>query len=140
MPAHPSPREVFARLLAGITDGAGSRLAELYAEDAVVDQPFAPAAANQIRGRDALRARFAAAAAGPLDLAAHNVVVRETDDPEVVVAEFDYHGRVSTSGRSFRVANIQVLRVRDGLIVSSRDYHDHRAIAEALTGPPTSSG
>jgi ketosteroid isomerase-like protein len=50
----------------------------------------------------------------------------------VVIAEFDYHGRVTTTGHTFRVANIQVLRVRDGRIVSSRDYHDHLALAAAV--------
>ena len=56
----------------------------------------------------------------------------DTADPEVVVAEFDYDGRVATTGHSFRVANIQVLRVRGGRIVSSRDYHDHMALAAAV--------
>jgi hypothetical protein len=32
---------------------------------------------------------------------AHNVVVRETGDPEVVVGEYDYDGRVTTTGRTF---------------------------------------
>lgn len=46
-----------------------------------------------------------------------------------MIGEFDYDGRVTTTGHTFRVANIQVLRVRDGRIVSSRDYHDHLALA-----------
>jgi ketosteroid isomerase-like protein len=36
-----------------------------------------------------------------------------------------------TAGRTFECANIQVLTVRDGLIVHSRDYHDHLALAVA---------
>jgi uncharacterized protein len=59
-------------------------------------------------------------------------VVHATGDPEVVIAEFDYDGQVTTTGRSFRVANVQVLRVRNGQIVASRDYHNHLAIAAAL--------
>jgi uncharacterized protein len=58
-------------------------------------------------------------------------VVHDTGDPEVVIAEFDYDGQVTTTGHSFRVANVQMLRVRNGKIVSSRDYHDHLAIAAA---------
>jgi hypothetical protein len=58
--------------------------------------------------------------------------VHETADPEVIVAEFDYVGHVATTDTTFRVANIQVLRIRDGLIVESRDYHDHLAFAHAL--------
>jgi ketosteroid isomerase-like protein len=59
-------------------------------------------------------------------------VVHDTADPEVIVGEFDYHGQVSTTGRTFQVPNIQVLRIRDGQIVSSRDYHDHLALAAAV--------
>jgi len=39
-------------------------------------------------------------------------VVHDTADPEVIVGEFDYHGQVATTGRAFRVANVQVLRIR----------------------------
>lgn len=61
--------------------------------------------------------------------------MHDTGDPEVVIAEFDYDGQVSTTGRSFLVSNVQVLRVHNGQIVSSRDYHDHLAIAAALGQP-----
>jgi len=68
----------------------------------------------------------------PLDLEVSNVTIHQTSDPEVVVGEFDYTGRVTTSRRTFRVANIIVMRVRDGEILSSRDYHNHAAIADAM--------
>jgi uncharacterized protein len=68
-----------------------------------------------------------------LQLRAHNMVVHETADPEVVVAEWVYEGRVTTTRRSFRVSNIQVSTVRDGRIVTSRDYHNHVVLA-AVTG------
>lgn len=128
-----SPREVFVRLSAGISAGRWHELAALYAEDAVVDQPFAPAP-RRLAGRAAIDRHFRAAAAGPLELRARDVMVHETADPEVIVAEFGYDGRVTTTGRTFRVANIQVLRIRDGLIVRTRDYHDHPGLARALAG------
>ncbi|MBT2406032.1 MULTISPECIES: nuclear transport factor 2 family protein [unclassified Streptomyces] len=65
-----------------------------------------------------------------------NVVVREADDAEVVVAEFDYRVHHRVTNRTFEAANIQVLRVRDGLIVSSRDFHDHLALVMAGGGLP----
>ncbi|SNS52074.1 nuclear transport factor 2 family protein [Actinomadura mexicana] len=132
-PAAASPHEVFARLSAGISAGRWHELAALYAEDAVVEQPFAlPSAAPRLEGRAAIDRHFRAAARGPLDLRARDVVVHETGDPEVIVAEFGYDGRVTTSGRAFRTANIQVLRVRDGLIAETRDYHDHPGLARAM--------
>ena len=126
------PSQVFARLSQGITDQRWLELAELYAEDVVVDMPFAAPTPTRLHGREEVRTHFAAAAQGPLSLQARNVVVHETADPEVIVAEYDYVGHVATTDTTFRVANIQVLRIRDGLIVESRDYHDHLALAHAL--------
>lgn len=129
-----SSRAAFERLIGGISSGGWPELSALYAEDAVVEQPFAiPPAPRRLDGRDAVHAHFCAAAGGPLRLTARNVVAHETADPEVIIAEFDYDGLVTTTGRTFTVANIQVLRVRDGLIVHTRDYHDHHALGEALS-------
>jgi uncharacterized protein len=132
MPDPTSPRKVFESLLHGIADGRWHQLADLYAEDAVVELPFAPGSPTRLEGREAIRAHFTAAAGGPLRLRASNLVIHETADPELIIAEFEYHGQVVTTGRTFQVSNIQVLRIRNGQIVSSRDYHDHPALAAAV--------
>jgi ketosteroid isomerase-like protein len=75
-------------------------------------------------------AHFSHADRVPFRLRARDLVVHETDDPELVVAEWDYDVTATTTGRTATVANVQLLRVRDGLIVHSRDFHDHRALAE----------
>ncbi|MFC5184250.1 nuclear transport factor 2 family protein [Actinomadura harenae] len=130
-----TPREVFDRLYQGISDGRWDELAALYADDAVVDQPFRmPPAPIRIEGRAALAEHFASAGQGPLRLRVKDVLVHETADPEVIVAEFTYAGELTTTGAGFEVGNIQVLHVRDGLIVRSRDYHDHAALERALGG------
>jgi uncharacterized protein len=61
------------------------------------------------------------------------MAVHETVDAEVVVAEWDYDGLVTTTGRAFQVANVQVSTIRDGKIVASRDYHNHVVLAH-VTG------
>ena len=48
------------------------------------------------------------------------------------MAEWDYEVTARGTGRTATLANVQLLRVRDGLIVHSRDFHDHRAFAELL--------
>ena len=48
------------------------------------------------------------------------VVVHETTDPEVVIAEYDYRGEARGTGRTFVVSNVQIVRVRNGLIVHGR--------------------
>ncbi|MFE6845264.1 nuclear transport factor 2 family protein [Streptomyces sp. NPDC057686] len=132
MPTTLSPREAFQELLARIGEGRYSELAELYAEDAVVETVFEPVGPRRFEGRAVLEARFAhVSASSPVELSPANVVIRQTDDPEVVVAEWDYRVHHRGTGRRFETANIQVLRVRDGLIVSSRDFHDHLALVVA---------
>ena len=126
-----TPREVFQAFIGTISDGRWEDLADFYAEDAVAEIPFSIPAPDRVEGREQLRARFAAAVNGPIELHAENVVIYDTTDPEVVIAEFDYRGRVATTGRTFVAANIQILRIRDGLIVATRDFHHHLALAAA---------
>ncbi|MEU8511640.1 nuclear transport factor 2 family protein [Kitasatospora sp. NPDC048722] len=132
MPETLSPREVFTKLLDGMAAGRYSELAGLYAEDAVVETVFEPVGPRRTEGRTALAERFAqVAASSPVELTPANVVIRQTDDPELIVAEWDYRVHHRPTGRTFEAANIQVLRVRDGLITHSRDFHDHVALIAA---------
>lgn len=126
-----TPREVFEKLLVGITSGERTELFALYAQDAVVDIPFALPTPMRLTGREGLRDHFEAASPARMEMSAHNVVVHETIDPELIIAEFDYHVRMVDTGKEFDVANIQVLRVRDGLIVATRDFHNHAAMGAA---------
>jgi uncharacterized protein len=127
-----SPREVVEALMRGVSDERWDELDGFYADAAVVEYPFALPAPMRLAGREAIHRYFAAAAQLPLRLQVRDMVVRETADPEVVVAEWDYDGLVTTTGRSFRVSNIQVSTVRDGKIVASRDYHNHLVLAEVM--------
>jgi ketosteroid isomerase-like protein len=120
------------RLIDGITSRDFESLWQLYAEDVVVEIPYAIPEPNRIEGRSAIREHFAAGADMPIRMRAENIVMHETADPEVIVTEYDYVGEVTTTGKSFVSRNIIVMRVRDGHIVESRDYHDHRAFAEAF--------
>jgi len=55
-----------------------------------------------------------------------NVTIHETTDPEVIVAEFEYRG-TTDAGEPYAPPTSFVLRVRNGEIVTCRDYHDHLA-------------
>jgi ketosteroid isomerase-like protein len=127
-----APRDVFLRLAHGIADGRWAELGDLYAEDTVVEHPQQPPSGLRTVGRKAVADRFTTMA-GPIELKARDIVVHETTDPELIIAEYDYDGRIGD--HTFSTANVQVLRVRDGLIVHSRDYHDHLRMAAALGGP-----
>lgn len=137
MPSPISPREVIEALMQGISDETWLELHTLYSEDAVVEYPFALPSPIRLDGREAIRKYFAAAASLPLKLQTRNMIVHETADPDVVVAEWEYDGVFKTTGRSFRVSNIQVSRVRNGKIVTSRDYHNHFVLADAMGRLPS---
>jgi ketosteroid isomerase-like protein len=129
-----TPRDVFDALSDGISEGRFGELSALYAEDTVVEHPQAVPRPTRLAGRDALHERFTGVLAGAVRLKRKNVVVHETTDPEVIVAEYDYDAESVETGRTTTTANIQVLRIRDGLIVHSRDYHDYLRLAAIRDG------
>jgi ketosteroid isomerase-like protein len=49
-----------------------------------------------------------------------------------VIVEYDYHAVAVPTGRSFTNRYIMVVRVRDGLIVHSRDYANPLGSAAAF--------
>ena len=128
----PTPGEVVQQLIEGVPARRWEALPDLYADAAVVEQPMALPQPVRLEGRGALAQHFAAAARLPLEMRAENVRLHVTEDPEVVIAEFDYRARNTETGEEFSVANVFVVRVRDGLIVESRDYSNHVMFAAAF--------
>lgn len=124
------PEAVIRALVDGVAQRRWDDLPALYSEDAVVEHPMAPIGLPPLHGRDELRRHFQRAPVEGLAFTAENLVVHRTADPEVVVGEFEYCGR-NAAGAPFRIRNVFVTRIRDGLIVESRDYADHLAFARA---------
>lgn len=126
-----SPREVFLELVTGVAEGRWDSLPQLYAEQTHVVHPFHPVGGEPLTSRDELRAHFTVPdGAAPVPRrTVENVVIHETSDPEVIVAEFEYHGDAAGTGERVVIPAVFVMRVRDGEIVSSRDYLDHLASA-----------
>jgi ketosteroid isomerase-like protein len=126
-----SPREVFLALVNGVAEGRWDELPGLYAEQTDVVHPFDPLRGPALRTRDALREHFRSRGDSAPQRRAAGIVIHETTDPEVIVAEFEYRG---TAGEQLALPGIFVLRVRDGEIVSSRDYFDHLTAARLRGG------
>ncbi|GAA4922657.1 ketosteroid isomerase-like protein [Nonomuraea thailandensis] len=130
---HPSAREVAERFLAVAAGGDLAALADLYSEDSVIEIPFTSGGGPfRFEGREGHRARFERAGAVLRRDRLENVVLHETADPEVVIAEYGLHGHVVSSGRPFASSYVMVMRIRDGLIVHSRDYADPTGYQDAL--------
>lgn len=116
------PRAVFERYLEAISQQRWQELPSLYADDAVVEHPLAPGAHRRLEGREALRGHFAALQDMGLRMRASNVLVHQTLDPEVIIAEFTYQGTMTKTGQPINRRNVFVTTVRNGLITNSRDY------------------
>lgn len=118
-----SPREVVERFIRATANNAWDELADLYASHVVIEIPFAPPGVpKRTEGREVLRERFKSIAGLRRFEKAELLAMHETQDSEVVVAEWRVHGQVTATGRSFTFSYIMVVRVQDGQIVSSRDY------------------
>ena len=89
-----SPREV-AEQVRRMVAGEGVVFADLFAEDGILTYPFGlPGQPSELRGREAIRAYFTSRgrARDLLVMEGVEAVVRQTDDPEVVVTEITHHG------------------------------------------------
>ena len=129
-----SPREV-AEQVRRMVAGEGVDFAGLFAEDGVLAYPFGlPGQPAELRGRDAIRSYFKdrSQSRDLLVMDGVEALVRETDDPEVVVTEITHHGWSKAARESYRHTALGVIRVRDGEIVRYDDYMNPIAVARLL--------
>jgi ketosteroid isomerase-like protein len=127
-------REVVEQVLRAGREMDTETFVGLFAEDGYVEWPYRPAGVpGRVEGREQLREFLTAQAKGLVRFDEYlNTVIHETTDPEVVIVEYDVHGTVIPTGAPLRQTIIAVIRIRDGLIVSYRDYPNPLVLAETL--------
>jgi ketosteroid isomerase-like protein/predicted enzyme related to lactoylglutathione lyase len=121
----PTPPELLAAFQRALVAESADDLADLHAPDALYEFPLLDRHRRPpYAGRAAIRAGFAAEwSAAPVRVTGvRNVVVHETADPEVVVAEQEAQVISTATGEQLVVPFLLVLRTRDGRIVHTRDY------------------
>ena len=130
-PARPGrdadPQEVWAYACDLLRDGHCERWAWMFAEDGVVEFPFAP---DGVQRRMAGRAEILRvltpmqqrAWAAVHFLGRESLVVHRSTDPELIICEYDSVKEVAASGTRFSQPYVHVVRVRDGEILELRDY------------------
>ncbi|GAA0370936.1 hypothetical protein GCM10009530_21350 [Microbispora corallina] len=136
----PTARETFERWQRSVLDHAPGDMAyDHLHDDVVVEWPFSPPGRpRRIEGRAAFEA-FARPARAALPVRFEefrDVVVHQTADPEVIVAEYTLAGTVLPAGRRAAAAFVTVLRVRDGKVIHIREYQDVVTMAAALGDAP----
>jgi ketosteroid isomerase-like protein len=133
-----TPKEVFGRARACVLSFDADGYADLFAETGVLEIPFAPSEMmpRRLEGREEIRRAIGlgmgrARDAGRRMLDYHNIVMHQSIDPEVLIVEFEAEGQ-NAAGEVYRLPYIHVLRVRDGEIVSLRDYFGAASVNLAL--------
>ena len=130
-----TPADVLARRRQLILNGDADGFAALFAPDAVIESSFAgpPGTPVRLEGQEAIREYSRRVMASPLRLEDFEVAeLYQTQDPEVVITEMRTKGTVTTTGRPFTTTSVQILRIREGRIVHSRDFADPRILEEAI--------
>jgi ketosteroid isomerase-like protein len=117
-----SPRRAFARFQDEILSGAPDLTPGLWADDVIVEVPFAGAGPGRWEGREAFGA-YARAGRAALEVrfqAFEDVRFYDTNDADIAVVEYTLVG--AASSRQVRVPIIVVFRADDGVITQWREY------------------
>jgi ketosteroid isomerase-like protein len=130
-----TPADLYRHSLRLLLDKDIPAWVDLWAEDGTMEFPFAPPGRpRRLEGKEAVAA-YMRPYPDHIDL--HDfpeVRIHETTDPETIVVEMRGVGRVVATDGPFETTYVAVVTVRDGLIVSYRDYWDPLAVL-ALDGP-----
>jgi uncharacterized protein len=131
-----TPAQVLQRRQAAVLSGDTEGFVSLFAPDGVIELPFAPPdTPARLAGQTAIRDFATHVAASPLHLDdLQTTAMHQTSDPEVVIVELTWQGRLTSTGQSLAGTSIQVFRIRDGKIVLFRDYNNPRGFEELLYG------
>ncbi|MCQ9129222.1 nuclear transport factor 2 family protein [Streptomyces hilarionis] len=123
MSAPASPADLYRHSLRLLLNKDVTAWVALWAEDAVMEFPFAPEGRpRRLEGREAIAA-YMRPYPDHIDL--HDfpdLLIHETTDPQTIVAEMRGVGRVVRTGGTFDMTYIAVVSVRNGRITSYRDY------------------
>ena len=130
------PKELVVHATDLLLKGDMAAFAALWAEDGVLEFPFAqPGAPRRLEGRAAVQ-EYLRDYPDLLDVREiPERAVHRTEDPAVVIVEFTVNGVVVATDKPYTMPYIAVITVRDGEIQHYRDYWSPAAAAEILTGP-----
>lgn len=119
-----TPREVVESYLAATGAADFNAVADLFSEDSVIEMPFGsiPGQTYRFEGREGHRSRLGGFAPSIEVHGVDLVTLLQTEDPEVVVVEYEYRATVRATGKPFVNRYVSLVRVRDGEIVLSRDF------------------
>ncbi|MGW0790145.1 nuclear transport factor 2 family protein [Streptomyces sp. NPDC002911] len=129
MSAPTSPADLYRHSLRLLLDKNIPGWVGLWADDGVMEFPFAPDGwPARLEGREAIAA-YMRAYPDHIDLRDFpELRIHETTDPEIIVVEMRGVGRLVESDSAFDMTYIAVVTIRDGRITSYRDYWNPLAV------------
>ena len=117
--------------LGGMVDG--DHYFDTIADNAIFEYRYHfPGYPRRIDSRQALMALYAGYGSNILLHGADGLVVHGSQDPRVVILEYEVHGKVIRTGASYDNRFISVVTIEDRKIVHWRDYMDSLAAMTAL--------
>jgi uncharacterized protein len=117
--------------LAGQVDG--DHYFNTIADNAVFEYRYIfPGYPQKVNSREAVMELYAGYGNNILLHGADALVVHRSQDPRVVILEYDVHGRIVRTGASYDNRFISVVTIEDRKIVHWRDYMDSLAAMTAL--------
>jgi uncharacterized protein len=111
----------------------GDHYFDTIADNAIFEYRYHfPGYPRRIDSRQALMALYAGYGSNILLHGADGLVVHRSQDPRVVILEYEVHGKVIRTGASYDNRFISVVMIEDRKIVHWRDYMDSLAAMTAL--------
>lgn len=129
--------DVFRHVLDLLVQQDMESFVDMYAEDALMEYPFAHEAEGwptRLEGRAAIKGHVQNYTDFLRIEECKDLKIHETADPEVVVAEFVMAGIVTPTGAPYEVRYIEVVRIRSGRVIHWRDYWDPTVAASLAPG------
>ncbi|MCL8011464.1 nuclear transport factor 2 family protein [Streptomyces sp. AS02] len=131
MPATTPPADLYRRSLRLLLDKDIPAWVGLWADDGVMEFPFAPPTwPARLEGREAIAAHMRDY---PDHIDLHDfpdLRIHRTTDPGIIVVEMRGVGRMVETGGPFEMAYIAVVTVQEGRFTSYRDYWNPLAVHE----------
>ena len=120
--------------LVGLVDG--DHYFDTIADDAEFEFRYIfPGWPRTLSGRDALMVLYAGYGDNIVLDRADALVIHRSQDPRVVIIEYEVHGNVVATGASYENRFISVVTIEDRKIVQWRDYMDSLTAMTALSAP-----
>ncbi|MGB3437975.1 MAG: nuclear transport factor 2 family protein [Actinophytocola sp.] len=109
---------------------------DLWAQDVVIELPFAAGGPSRIEGRDTfLEHTSGSREALPVRIEEmRDVTVHDTTDPNKLIVEYTLAGTILPTGEKASAPFIAVMEVRDGLMTRWREYQNTALMTEKLEG------